>query len=122
MNTITPLLAGIPTIYWGPPGVGKTAWLRQVASTLNLRVETLIGSCMDPTDILGFPVKGDKGVSWALPEWWMNLEEGGVLYLDELSCSPPAVQAAMLRLVGERSAHDKTGVAVGIAKVYQAAA
>tara|TARA_R100000808_G_C2155439_1_gene167905 strand:+ start:1343 stop:2494 length:1152 start_codon:yes stop_codon:yes gene_type:complete len=45
------------------------------------------------------------------PEWAINCCEsaesgGALLYLDEYSCTPPAVQAATLKIVGERKCGD----------------
>jgi len=45
-----------------------------------------------------------KGVFNDLPDWAMNILErnGGLLFLDEGTSTPPAVQAALLRIVNER--------------------
>ncbi len=56
----------------------------------------------------GLPVVGDdpavQGVPMAPPDWAVRLVRAGrgLLFLDELSTAPPAVQAALLRLVLER--------------------
>jgi len=52
-------------------------------------------------------VVGD-GVRFAPPSWALRLAEAGhgLLFLDELSTAPPAVQAALLRVVLERAVGD----------------
>jgi hypothetical protein len=68
----------------------------------------VIASVHEPTDFSGLPVIGADpavhGVPMAPPDWAVNLARAGhgLLFLDELSTAPPAVQAALLRLVLER--------------------
>ncbi|MGW4701914.1 AAA family ATPase [Streptomyces sp. NPDC004285] len=100
--------ADLPVLLWGEPGIGKTAALTQLAASLDLPLTTVIASVHEPTDFSGLPVVGDdpgeQGVPMAPPEWAVRLVRAGrgLLFLDELSTAPPAVQAALLRLVLER--------------------
>ncbi|MFF0474857.1 AAA family ATPase [Streptomyces sp. NPDC004284] len=100
--------ADLPVLLWGEPGIGKTAALTQLAASLGLPLTTVIASVHEPTDFSGLPVVGDdpaeQGVPMAPPEWAVRLVRAGrgLLFLDELSTAPPAVQAALLRLVLER--------------------
>ncbi|SED90630.1 MoxR family ATPase [Streptomyces sp. TLI_105] len=100
--------ADLPVLLWGEPGIGKTAALTQLAASLDLPLTTVIASVHEPTDFSGLPVLGDdpaeQGVPMAPPEWAVRLVRAGrgLLFLDELSTAPPAVQAALLRLVLER--------------------
>ncbi|MET9200183.1 MoxR family ATPase [Gordonia sp. NPDC003585] len=100
--------ADLPVVLWGEPGIGKTAALTQLAGTLDLPLITVIASVHEPSDFAGLPVIGDdpinQGVPMAPPDWAVQLVRGGrgLLFLDELSTAPPAVQAALLRLVLER--------------------
>ncbi|MEV5557218.1 MoxR family ATPase [Nonomuraea wenchangensis] len=100
--------ADLPVLLWGEPGIGKTAALTQLADSLELPLTTVIASVHEPSDFSGLPVVGDdpatQGVPMAPPDWAVHLaREGlGLLFLDELSTAPPAVQAALLRLVLER--------------------
>ncbi|MFG2834307.1 AAA family ATPase [Streptomyces zaomyceticus] len=100
--------ADLPVLLWGEPGIGKTAALTQLAESLGLPLTTVIASVHEPSDFSGLPVIGDdpaeQGVPMAPPDWAVRLvKEGrGLLFLDELSTAPPAVQAALLRLVLER--------------------
>ncbi|MFG2823934.1 AAA family ATPase [Kitasatospora sp. NPDC048365] len=100
--------ADLPVLLWGEPGIGKTAALNQLAASLDLPLTTVIASVHEPSDFSGLPVVGDdpavQGVPLAPPDWAVRLvrEGRGLLFLDELSTAPPAVQAALLRLVLER--------------------
>ncbi|WP_033824543.1 AAA family ATPase [Kitasatospora sp. MBT63] len=100
--------ADLPVLLWGEPGIGKTAALTQLAAALDLPLTTVIASVHEPSDFSGLPVIGDnpaeQGVPMAPPDWAVRLVRAGrgLLFLDELSTAPPAVQAALLRLVLER--------------------
>lgn len=100
--------ADLPVLLWGEPGIGKTAALTQLAVSLDLPLTTVIASVHEPSDFSGLPVVGDdpaeQGVPMAPPDWAVRLVRAGkgLLFLDELSTAPPAVQAALLRLVLER--------------------
>ncbi|MFI0089538.1 AAA family ATPase [Streptomyces bobili] len=100
--------ADLPVLLWGEPGIGKTAALTQLAESLDLPLTTVIASVHEPSDFSGLPVVGDDpavhGVPMAPPDWAVRLVRAGrgLLFLDELSTAPPAVQAALLRLVLER--------------------
>ncbi|MFJ5216767.1 AAA family ATPase [Streptomyces sp. NPDC088354] len=100
--------ADLPVLLWGEPGIGKSAALTQLAAALDLPLTTVIASVHEPSDFSGLPVVGDDpaadGVPMAPPDWAVRLVRAGrgLLFLDELSTAPPAVQAALLRLVLER--------------------
>ncbi|MFJ5644621.1 AAA family ATPase [Streptomyces sp. NPDC093223] len=100
--------ADLPVLLWGEPGIGKTAALTQLAHSLDLPLTTVIASVHEPSDFSGLPVVGDdpavQGIPMAPPDWAVRLVRAGrgLLFLDELSTAPPAVQAALLRLVLER--------------------
>ncbi|SDW41116.1 MoxR-like ATPase [Amycolatopsis xylanica] len=100
--------ADLPVLLWGEPGIGKTAALNQLAEAVELPLTTVIASVHEPSDFAGLPVVGDdpavQGVPMAPPDWAVRLVRAGrgLLFLDELSTAPPAVQAALLRVVLER--------------------
>jgi hypothetical protein len=100
--------ADLPVLLWGEPGIGKTAALNQLADALDLPLTTVIASVHEPSDFAGLPVIGADpavhGVPMAPPDWAVRLVKAGhgLLFLDELSTAPPAVQAALLRVVLER--------------------
>ncbi|AQZ68474.1 MoxR-like ATPases [[Actinomadura] parvosata subsp. kistnae] len=100
--------AGVPTLLWGSPGTGKTSAVVALAASLNWPIEVVIGSIREPGDFAGLPVISDGAVRLTPPAWAQRLAAAGhgLLFLDELTTAPPAVQAAMLRVVLERVVGD----------------
>ncbi len=100
--------AGVPVLLWGSPGTGKTSVVRALGESFGWPVEVVVGSIREPTDFAGLPVVVDGGVRLAAPAWARRLADSGhgLLFLDELTTAPPAVQAAMLRIVLERVVGD----------------
>src|SRR4029453_7190258 len=100
--------ARVPVLLWGSPGTGKTSVVRALGESLGWPVEVVIGSIREPADFAGLPVVADGAVEMAPPAWARRLFEAGegLLFLDELTTAPPAVQAAMLRVVLERVVGD----------------
>ena len=101
--------ANLPVILWGDPGTGKSSIVRDLAEGLGLVCEVVIASIREPSDFAGLPViQPDGGVRLAPPEWAKRLAAlgGGLGFFDELSSAPPAVQAALLRVVLERTVGD----------------
>jgi len=100
--------ARVPVLLWGAPGTGKTSTIRAMAEAMDLPCETVIASIREPSDFAGLPVVVGDGVRFAPPTWARRLAEAGrgLLFLDELSTAPPAVQAALLRVVLERVVGD----------------
>lgn len=99
---------GVPVLLWGSPGSGKTSAVVSLAETLGWPYEVVIGSIREPSDFAGLPFVVDGSVHLAPPLWAQRLQgvPQGLLFLDELTTSPPAVQAAMLRVVLERVVGD----------------
>ena len=96
--------AGVTPILWGDPGIGKSSLLETLARQDELPLEIVIGSVREPSDIAGLPRITEHGTVIEPPAWAKRLSEAGegILFLDELSTSAPAVQAAMLRVVLDR--------------------
>ncbi len=101
--------ARVPVLLWGAPGTGKTSTIRAMAEVMGWPCETVIASIREPSDFAGLPVVIGDGVRFAPPGWARRLAEAGrgLLFLDELSTAPPAVQAALLRVVLERVVGDR---------------
>lgn len=104
--------SGVPPILWGKPGTGKTSWINLIAELMDYHAETVIASIREPADFAGLPViQTDGSVKLATPNWAKRLIDNdnktGLLFLDELSTAPPAVQAALLRVVFERVVGDE---------------
>lgn len=98
---------GLPALFEGPPGDAKSSKIEGQALDDGLMCKTLVGSVREPADFNGLPIPNLSkdgqitSVAMAPQSWALDLEiEGrGVIFLDELTTCPPAVQAAMLRLV-----------------------
>src|SRR3990170_2732931 len=67
------VVADLPVLLWGAPGIGKTAAMAQLAADLDLPLTTVIASVHEPSDFNGLPVVGDdpagQGVPMAPPDW-----------------------------------------------------
>ncbi len=100
--------ARVPVLLWGGPGTGKSSAVRDMAAAMGWPCEVVIASIREPSDFAGLPVVADGGVRFAPPRWARRLHGAGrgVLFLDEISTAPPAVQAALLRVVLERVVGD----------------
>ncbi len=100
--------ARVPVLLWGPPGAGKSSAVEDMCRSIDLTFEVVIASIREPSDFSGLPVITENGVEFAPPRWAKTLAEAGngVLFLDEISTAPPAVQAALLRVVLERVVGD----------------
>ena len=100
--------ARAPVLLWGAPGTGKSSAVQAMADGMGWPCEVVIASIREPSDFAGLPVVVDGGVRFAPPTWATSLagHGGGVLFLDEISTAPPAVQAALLRVVLERVVGD----------------
>ena len=93
----------IPAFLWGPPGIGKSSIVRQIAEAEGIGFIDLRLSLMDPTDLKGIPFydKSEHSALWAPPAF-LPREGSGVLFLDELNSAPPAVQASAYQLILDR--------------------
>ena len=95
--------AQIPTFLWGPPGIGKSSIVKQIALANDYEFIDLRLSLMDPTDLKGIPFydKEAHQALWAPPSF-LPREGRGILFLDELNSAPPAVQASAYQLILDR--------------------
>ena len=98
----------VPVLLWGPPGTGKSSAVAAMCEAVGLPYEVVIASIREPSDFSGLPVVSEEQVEFAPPRWAKRLLDagGGLLFLDEISTAPPAVQAALLRVVLERVVGD----------------
>lgn len=107
-------LQKVPTIMlWGPPGVGKSQGVRQIAQ----EVERVTGKrvvvtdvrliLFNPVDLRGIPTfDATRSFSIWLKPKILDMDEGddviNFLFLDEISAAPPSVQAAAYQIALDR--------------------
>lgn len=80
------------TMIWGPPGIGKSSIVAQIAEEGKLRFIDLRLSQLAPTDLRGLPVaiptsktKPQTGTSAWYPPEFLPKDGAGILFLDELN-------------------------------------
>jgi len=94
-----------PVMLWGPPGVGKSQMVAQVAGRHGMPVIDIRLSQMEPSDLRGIPFRVDDRVEWAVPAMLPDRDrhgEQGILFLDEITSVPPSVSAAAYQLILDR--------------------
>lgn len=94
--------ARVPTLFLGPPGVGKTATLEEFAK--KVRAKLVLPSIRNPEDI-ALPVVRESGPrmepigEFARAAALAAEGELVIVFLDELTTLPPAAQGAALRFL-----------------------
>jgi hypothetical protein len=98
-----------PLFLWGPPGIGKSEVVAEIAKDLGGHMIDLRLGQMDPTDIRGIPFFNKElgKMDWAPPidlpdEEMCSQYPVVVLFMDEMNSAAPAVQAAAYQLVLNR--------------------
>jgi len=95
----------VPLFLWGPPGIGKSSIVRQIAEEKGIGFIDLRLSLLDPTDLRGIPFFDQQArrAVWAPPAFLPDgSEEEGILFLDELNTAAPMVQASAYQLILDR--------------------
>lgn len=110
--------AGLPVktvpsvMLWGPPGVGKSQAVRQIARELENTGKKVVVTdvrllLFNPIDLRGIPTaNADKTLAvWLKPQIF-QMDEGknviNILFLDEISAAPQSVQAAAYQITLDR--------------------
>ena len=98
-----------PVMLWGPPGVGKSQLVAQVANEHVLPLIDVRLSQLEPSDLRGIPFRVNERVEWAVPAMLPDPDRHGsqgVLFLDEITSAPPSVSAAAYQLILDRRLGD----------------
>lgn len=110
----TPFSAFPSVMLWGPPGVGKSQGVRQIASRVadktgkNVVITDVRLLLFNPVDLRGIPTaNADKTLAvWLKPKIFQMDESPdtvNILFLDEISAAPPSVQAAAYQITLDRT-------------------
>lgn len=108
-----PLKTMPSVMLWGPPGVGKSQGVRQLAEELrartglDCRVTDVRLLLFNPIDLRGIPTaNADKTLAvWLKPQIFQMDESDrvlNILFLDEISAAPQSVQAAAYQITLDR--------------------
>lgn len=112
------LVANVPVALHGAPGTGKTSLVRSMADIFRWPIHTMTATIHDATDFAGLAYLSSNGtldtrtmrasLQWAvgLAKEAMNNDGNGLLFFDDISYAPPAVQNALLQIVQERRVGD----------------
>jgi hypothetical protein len=90
---------------WGPPGVGKSQIVAQIARAHGVPLVDIRLAQMEPTDLRGIPFRVGDRVEWSVPALLPDEARHGVrgiLFLDEITSAPPTVTAAAYQLILDR--------------------
>jgi hypothetical protein len=99
---------------WGPPGVGKSAIVREASTALGLQCVTLLGTQLAPEDLIGVPRIRPLGANGSAQKFATEFcppigilrDEPFVLFVDELNSAVPDVQKAFYSLILDRRLGD----------------
>ena len=92
-----------PVFLWGPPGVGKSEGVREIAAEKGIDIIDIRLGQMDPVDIRGVPYIKDGITKWAVPEFFpRDPNKKAILFLDELATADPSIQVVAYQLIHER--------------------
>lgn len=95
----------IPAFLWGPPGVGKSDAVRQIAAEMGVNMIDFRAILRDPIDLRGLPSTADGIARWLPPSDLPDVKrdgDTGIFFMDELNAAPASVQAACFGLVLDR--------------------
>ncbi|MDD6175998.1 MAG: MoxR family ATPase [Firmicutes bacterium] len=114
VETKTPFKKFPSVMLWGPPGVGKSQGVREIAETIETRTSKRVAITdvrlllFNPVDLRGIPTANeDKTLAvWLKPKIFQMDDSDqtiNILFLDEISAAPPSVQSAAYQIALDRT-------------------
>lgn len=99
---------------WGPPGVGKSDAIKQIAKNLEedtgkrVVITDIRLLLFSPIDLHGVPIADERKefTKWLMPKFFdmdSSDETINILFLDELSAAPPSIQATAYQITLDRA-------------------
>lgn len=93
------IYTGTPAYLIGPPGIGKTSALNDLARKHNLPLVTFTLSAEDSAEVLGLKVLEGNRTIQSMPDWLDTLASGGILFFDDFHCTPAELLATVYRVI-----------------------
>lgn len=92
-----------PIMLWGPPGVGKSAIIRDVCEKAGVDFIDIRLSQREPVDLRGLPVPKEDSVDWLISgEWPRDPDSRGIILFDEITAADRSLQVAAYELILDR--------------------
>jgi len=95
---------------WGPPGVGKSSIVKEIAKEKGWKIIDLRLSLLNPVDLRGLPTIDHVNnlANWLPPSFLPkeDTKDIGILFLDEINLAPLSVQAAAYQLILDKQIGD----------------
>ncbi len=96
-----------PVMIWGPPGVGKSSVIRDIAKDMGVGYIDVRLAQREPIDIRGLPVPKEDGVHWQVSaEWPRDKNSKGIIIFDELTAADRTLQVAAYEFILDRKLGD----------------
>lgn len=104
---------GLPIHFWGEPGVGKSAIIKQLAK----RIKSFPCEVLSPGQrgegafgVTPVPSQDRSYLTYPQPDWVNKFEEAGcgLVFIDEANTAPPAMQPVLLGLFLDKFIGGKT--------------
>jgi hypothetical protein len=91
---------GLPLALVGDPGIGKTYNIRDLAASFSLDYEELSPGARGEGAFGVIPFPKDNTITYLPPDWALRVnDKAAIVFVDELTTAPPAVQPALLGLI-----------------------
>ncbi len=98
-----------PLMIWGPPGIGKSTFIRNLCLENNIGFIDVRLAQREPVDIRGLPVPRDdkQGIDWIVSSEWPRSDvegtpERGIILFDEITAADSTLQVAAYEFILDR--------------------